>query len=330
MSKIIGRLVDLGVAVEGTRGTGEVITNMIPKSDITFDDKVLKARSAVGYGVINLEGNQALVARKHSEGSIDFDMHDKTFGLFLVSLLGAVSTGAQADQAFPNTLTLENNNQHPSLSLLFEEQTIGNLSFRLCMIETLSITIIPDDVVKVTATFMGRHSAVGGSSNLAYEAESKFLGRHLSFKIETLTSGLDAGTNIPVRSLTLNFEKNLRLVHNSGTVEPEDIVNQGFRVTGEVEMDYQNRTFADLMNDGSLRAVRIQLVNEQVTIGAGSTNPEFRLDLSSVDFSTWEAQRPNDELTAQTFQFMALFDTVNGDVINDCRLVNAHDGTDYV
>ena len=176
MSKIIGRLIDLGVAVEGTRGTGEVVTNMIPKSNITFDDKVLKARSQVGYGTINMEGNQALVALRHAEGIIDFDLHDESFGIFLVALLGAVSTGAVSDSAYPHTFSLGNNNQHPSLSLLYEEATIGNLSFRLCMIESLSITIVPDDVVKVSVTFIGRASATGGSSSVAYIAENKFLG----------------------------------------------------------------------------------------------------------------------------------------------------------
>jgi len=328
MTKIIGRLIDLGVAVESTRGTGEVVTNMIPKSNITFDDKVLKARSTVGYGTINLEGNQALVARRHAEGIVDFDLHDISFGIFLKALLGTVSTGVVADSAYTHTFSLENSNQHDSLSMLYEEKGIGNLSFRLCMIETLTITILPEDVVKITATFMGRHSATGGSSAVTYIAENKFLGRHLTFKVEDATGDLAAGSNIPVRSLTLNFAKNLRLVHNSGTVEPEDILNQGFRVTGEVELDYENRTYADLMNDGTYKAVRVQLINTEALIGA-ATRPQFLLDLSRCDFESWEPARPNDELATQTFMFTGLHDITNNDVINSCLLVNSHDGSNY-
>ncbi len=329
MGKIIGRLVDLGVSVEASRGAGGTPTNWVPKSNITFDDKVLKARSIVGYGTINLEGNQALVARRHAEGIIDFDLHDESFGLFLVALLGTHSSEGPADGAYTHTFSLANDNQHKSLAFGYEEASIGDLSFRLCMIESLQITIVPDDVVKVTATFMGRHSATAGNHSVSYTAENKFLGRHLTFKIEALTGNLAAGTNIPVRSLTINFEKNLKLIHNSGTVEPEDILNQGFRVTGEVELDYENRTYANLMNNGSNKAVRVQLVNGQATVGGGSTNAQFILDLSRVDFEGWEAQRPNDEISGQTFQFIGLHDITNGNVINSCKLINAHDGSNY-
>ena len=329
MGKIIGRLVDLGVSVEGTRGDGGTPTNWIPKSTISFDDKVLKARSTVGYGTINLEGNQALVARRHAEGNIEFDLHDQSFGIFLRALLGGYSNAGPADSAYTHTFSLENSNQHDSLAFGYEEATIGNLSFRLCMIESMTINIVPDDVVKVNVNFMGRHSATAGNHTVSYIAENKFLGRHLSFKLATLTGGLTAADNIPVRRLTLNFEKNLRLVHNSGTVEPEDILNQGFRVTGEIELDYESRDYADLMNEGSYRAVRVQLTNTEATVGAGATNPSFTLDLSRVDFETWEPARPSDELSSQTIQFFGLHDITNGNVINDCSLVNEHDGSNY-
>jgi len=328
MGKIIGRLVDVGVSVEGTRGAGGTPTNWLPKSNITFDDKVLKARSTVGYGTINLEGNQALVARRHAEGILDFDLMDQSFGLFLVALLGTYNGTGPVDSAYTHTFSLDNSNQHKSLALGYEEATIGDLSFRLAMIESMSITIVPEDVVKVSVTFMGRHSATAGNHTVSYSAENKFLGRHLTFKIENATGDLAAGSNIPVRSLTLNFEKNLKLVHNSGTVEPEDILNQGFRVTGEVELDYENRTYANLMNQGTYKAIRIQLVNTGVTVGA-STNPSFLIDLSRVDFESWEPNRANDELASQTFQFFGLHDITNNNVINNCQLVNEHDGTNY-
>lgn len=331
MGKIIGRLVDLGIMVEGTgasRGAGGTITNWIPKSNITFDDKVLKARSTVGYGTINLEGNQALVARRHAEGVIDFDLHDQSFGLFLRALLSGYSSSGPADSAYTHTFSLQNDNQHRSLAFGYEEASIGDLSYRLCMIESLTMTIVPEDVVKITATFMGRHSATAGNHTVTYIAENKFLGRHLTFKVEDATGDLAAGSNIPVRSLTLNFAKNLRLVHNSGTVEPEDILNQGFRVTGEVELDYENRTYAELMNTGDYKAVRVQLINTEVLIGVTS-RPQFIIDLSRCDFESWEPARPNDELSTQTFQFVGLHDITNGNVINNCQLVNEHDGTNY-
>lgn len=329
MPKIIGRLVDIGIGKEASRGGGVAPTFWLPKSAITFEDKVAKARSQVGYGNILGEGNQALVARRHAEGSIEFDLLDQSFGLILLSLLGSVSTAGPSDSAYTHTFSLsDTSNQHQSLAILKSEEGIGDLMFRLAMIESITITIVPDDVVKVSATFLSKASA-GSSGTPSYSAEYKFLGRHLTFKLASDTSGLAAASNIPLRSLTLEFSKNLRLVHNTASVEPEDILNQAFAITGSVELDYEGRDYANLMRDGSYRAVRIDLTNTEETIGAGSTNPKFLLDLSRVDFDAWEENVPNDELVSQLFNFMALHDLTNGNVINDCQLVNGHDGSDY-
>ncbi len=331
MSKIIGRLVDFGIAKESTRGEGVLPTFWIPKATLSFDDRVLKARSVVNYGNINMEGNKALVARRHAQGAVDFDMMDQSFGLILESLVGGpVNTGPVVDSSYTHTYTLQDqSNQHTSLTIGIREQSIGDLNFRLGMIESMSITVTPDDVVKVSCTFQSRVSAISGAHSVSYTAENKFVGRHLTFKIENTTGDLAAGTNIPLRRIVINFEKNLRLIHNSGTVEPEDIVNQGLRITGEVELDYENRTYANLMKNGTYKAVRVQLQNTEATIGAGSTNPQFLMDLSRVDFDSWENVRPNDEIASQTFTFMALHDITNGNTINTLTLVNGHDGSSY-
>jgi len=322
MAKIIGRIIDLGVGKEGTRGAGVLPAFWIPKATINFDDKTQKARSVVNFGNINLEGNQALVAMRHSEGAVDFDMFDDSFGLFLLNIFGAVQSGSVVDSSFTHEFTLQDDSQHQSLAFGVKQGPINDLMYRLVMINSLTMTIVPEDVVKITADFMGRTSAVASITGPSYQASNKFVGRHLTFKVENLTSDLDAGTNITVKSLELTFEKNLRLDHNTGSVEPEDILNQGFRITGTVTLDYEDRTFINLQDDGTYKAVRVQLENLQATIGAGSTNPLFRLDLSRCDFEGWEPAYPNDEISQQTFNFMALHDITNGDVVNLCRLIN--------
>ena len=54
MTKIIGRLVDVGIAAESSRGGGLAPTFGIPKASFSFDDKVVKARSRQTYGNIAL------------------------------------------------------------------------------------------------------------------------------------------------------------------------------------------------------------------------------------------------------------------------------------
>ena len=330
MSKFIGRRVNLGLAREASRGVGVAPTFWIPKSVISFDDKITKARSSLSYGNIGA-GNQALKALEFAEGSVEMDVLDKSFGLILYSIFGTLSTAGPTDSAYTHTFSLANTNQHTSLTFTIDEPNDDNdLTFELAMIESVTITIVPDDVVKATVNFMSKASVPGSVETweVSYSAENKFLGRHLTFKLATDTSGLAAASNISVKSLTLNFNKNLIRDDVCGTVSPKDILNQNFTIDGSVELTYEDRSYRSLMVDGSYRAVRIQLTNTDVTIGA-ATNPSFKIDLSRVDFEAWEAMRPNDEIAMQSINFIANYDLTNENVVNSCTLVNEETGSNY-
>lgn len=321
MTKIIGRLKDVGIAKESSRGGGDSPSFWIPKTDFTVENKALKTRTRESYATIGMDGNEAIVTREWAEGELVTDMRDKNFGLLLFALLGSKSVSGPSDSAYTHTFTLSETNQHQSLAISVKESTLSTLMFRLAMIDTLTLEMTPEEAVKVTVGFMAKKGATSVQT-ATYSAENKFIGRDLSFKIAALASGLTAASAIPLKKLTLKIEKNLTLDHSLGTVQPIDILNQGFRITGDVELDYQDRTYADLMSDGTYKAVRINLTNYRTLIGA-SSRPAFTLDLSRVDFSQWESQFANDDIARQTFQFAALYDITNSNIINSCTLVNA-------
>lgn len=321
--KAIGRLFNIGISKETTRGTQIASpTFYVPKRSFSHFDRVIKARSELSYNNIISEGNINPIALRWAEGSFDTDVLSKSFGLFLLALLGTVSTTGPSDSAYTHTFTLQNDNQHDSLSLWVDDPLTGDIVFTLAMINTLTMEFVPDDVVKVSIDFMSKASK--GVSNLSpsYSAESKFLGRHLTFKIENATGDLNAGSNVPIKSLTLRFNKNVIKDDVLGTIDPEDILNQQLGIEGEVVLNLENRVYKDLMLSGSYKAVRIQLINTDDSIEAGSINPQFIIDFSRVDFETWEPERPNDEISTQRILFKVLYDITNSDVINNCQLIN--------
>jgi hypothetical protein len=324
MAKIIGRLVDVGLAAESSRGGGLAPTFWIPKASYNFDDKTEKARSRQSYGKIPMDGNQAIPAKSWSEGTLEMDMMDKPMGLILYALLGAKSVAGPTDSSYTHTFTIANTNQHQSLAVTAVQSTLASLMYKLTMIESMTMEIVPEEIVKITLELKCKRAVTTVATATYATAYNKFVGRDLSFKLATLTSGLTAASNIPLKKLTLKIEKNLYPDFALGTVQPIDILNQGFRITGEVELDYQDRTYANYMSDGSYRAMRIKLTNARTdaVIGA-ATSPAFTLDLSRVEFDSWEPDYPNDEIVKQKFNFTALYDTVNGDLINSCTLVNA-------
>jgi hypothetical protein len=321
MAKFIGRLVDVGIARETSRGTFVTPAYRVPKTAITIEDKVAKVNTRASFNNIGYEGDQALVAQKWAEGDLECPLFDRSFGVILCALLGVPTTSAPASGVYTHTFALQNDNQHPSLSIVVAESTISAVAFRLAMIETLELTFQPDQQVMVKVTFMSKRSADWTITWPSIISENKFIGRDLNFKMATLTSGLAAASNIPLRSLTLKFAKRLRMDSVLGTVDPQDFINQAFSIEGDIELNLEDKTYKALMMDGSYRAVRINLVGQTI-IGSGSGTPEFLLDLSRVHFEAWESSRPNDEIASQKLTFKALYDVTNANIINSCTLKN--------
>jgi hypothetical protein len=321
MTKFIGRLVEVGIAREGTRGTFATPTYRLPKSKFSVEDKVVKVNERGSYANIGYEGNQSLVAQKWAEGDIEFPIFDRSFGVILAALLGVPTTSAPASGVYTHTFALQNDNQHPSVSIAVEEGGIAEMAFRLAMIETLEITYKPDELVTCKVTFMGKRSADWNVTMPAAIAENKFVGRHLQFKIAADTASLTAATKIPLKSLTLRFEKRLRMDSVLGTVDPVDFLNQAFSVEGDVELNLEDKTYRGYMLAGTYKAVRVDLVGDTI-IGSGTGVPGLTFDFSRVHFDKWESDEPNDEIAAQSFTFKALYDITNANIINSCTLKN--------
>ena len=319
----IGRLVELGIARETTRGVGVSPTFWVPKTTFDFFDRAVKVRSAAGFGTIAGMGNQSLVALKSGEGILESDVYVESFGLFLFAVFGAISTATDTPESGANThtYTVLNSNQHTTLTLTVLQATLTQKTFELALIDSFTLTIVPEDVVKLTVAFKSKSSQDTAVHVPSYTAQDKFLGRHVSIKFASVVGSLSAASATSIKKLVVVFTKNALLDHVIGTVEPEDVLNQLFTIRGEVELNYENDTFHDLQQDGTYRAVRIDMTNTDVFI-TGTTRPQFTLDLSRVDFEAWEPTRPNDAVSTQTLQFEALYDIVLGNVVNSCTLVN--------
>lgn len=320
MTKFIGRLVNVGIAKESSRGTAVAASFWVPKSAVAFFDRATKAPADLSYGVIGA-GHEASVLLHHAEGTVEGDVLDKIFGLILLAAFGSVSTAGPSDSAYTHTFSLSATNTHQSLTLTLNDPDRTD-QYPLAMLDSLEMNIVPDDVVTFAANFLTRPGRQIAAPAVSYTAQNKFLGRHAIIKVAALASGLAAASAITVKSLKFRINKNTFLNNVVGTIHPDDIVNQKFEINGEMVLDLTDQTYRQYMLDGSYKALRIQLVNSDVLIGA-SSRPTFTLDLSRVHFDQWEPTRENDALVTQKILFEALYDVTNSNIINDCSLINA-------
>lgn len=317
----IGRLVKLGTAKEATRGVGVAPSIWTPHAELTIYDKANKVTSQDAYGGIWGMGTEEVVTGKYAEGAVSFDAGNETLGLYLLGLLGTVSSAAYLG-VYKHTFSLQNDNAHDSLTLTVVDE-VEQAQFERTMIESLELKAEVGNLVRATIGVMSNPSTDTSGHTPSFATPVNYLFGHQDVRvyIAATTADLASATRLPLKALTLTISKNLMMNNVLGTVQPKDILNQNFTIEGEIELDYEATTYKDYMLDESYKALRISLINSNITIGTG--NPTFLIDLSRVAFSEWETERPLDELVGQKIKFKALYSVANSNVINDCYLVNA-------
>lgn len=315
----IGRKVDVGIGKETVRGTGVPATFTLPKTKIDFEAKANKAVSGEGLGNISAMGNQAVVTGLFSEGSIEGELNANSFGLILLATLGSSSPAAYGT-GYKHTFTVLNSNQHTSLSLHFQDE-IGDIQFKMCMVDSLEISINNEDIVQFTLGLKGR-KVHDGTYTPSYAADYKFMGRDVIFKVAAATANLAAATAISVKDLKITINKNTEFNWVLGTLEPEDINNRNLKIEGSITLNYEDRTWRNYMLNGDTKALGIKLTNPRDAVGGGTNYAEFYIEFPKVHFSEWESQRDNDDIVTQKINFTALYDIATSKLISDCYITN--------
>lgn len=321
MSKFIGRRGTLLVAKESSRGTATTSNGLwIPRSTISFDDKVETAREEEALGKI-ADSDNLFVTQKMASGEIESNLDDKLLGIFLTALFGASPTttgGGTKTHAY----TLDNSNQHQSLSVLYQDPDTARM-YPLSVIDSFKITVEQNAIVNFTIGFMSRGGRTWTSQSADFSAlGNKFLHQHLVFKTADNVAGLAAANPISLKKLEIEIKANAMVDSVLGTVEPEDILNQQFSVEGTIELTKESEDYRDLFLSGNKKAVSVAFVR--------AADSEFNMTLPRVDFTEWEQDRSLNEIVSQSINIKGNYDAANGlDIISACNLINTYAGTAY-
>jgi len=319
----IGRRMAIGIGSETVRGEGVAPSYWINALSFSFRDMPERALSEAGFGGI-WGGDQSPKTLEHSEGEMEFEVDDQSIGAILKSVMGEVSSAVEDTSAYKHTYSLQNDNQHDSVTITTIDP-IGQLQFELGMVDTFELRVEPNAIVSARVNFLAKGSNDTSGNTASYSSVKKWLGRHLTFKVATDAAGLTAATGVNLKSLTLTIEKNAEVNATLSTVQPEDIVNKRFNITGEFTLNYEDRTWLDYVKNATNKAIRIDLVHDDL---AGSTPVtgayyQIRLDLSKCSIEGFDPDFGMDDVVTQTFTFNALYDAGGNDnVVNDMYLIN--------
>lgn len=308
---------------EASRGVTPVLTNAfwIPRSTITFDDKISSAREQEGLGKI-ADSDSNFVTQVQGEGEIEIMLDDKSLGIILTSLFGA-SPVMSGGNPYTATYTLSQSNQHQSLGILYQDPDISKM-FTLGVVDSVTMTIDQNSIVMWKIGFKSRVGRDFTAQTPNFTAlGTKFLHQHLIFKTATNVASLGAATAISLKKLELKISANTKFDTVLGTVEPEDILGQQFSVDGTLELNKEDETYRRYMLDGTYKAMEIALQRSSV-------NSKLDLVFPRVDFTQWEQDRKLDSIVSQKVIIKGNYDAANAlDIISTCTLLNTYIGTGY-
>lgn len=319
MSKFIGRLADVGVAIETTRGTAESAADFwLPKMSLTLDDEIEQVIDESSLGVI-ADSSDAVVVGKFATGEVEGKIGDKSIGTLLLATMGTVSTTTTQSTAYIHTFSVDESAQHDSLTLFLDDPN-QDYKYALAMIDSMEFDFALGQYAKFMASFRAK---VGSTASLtpSYSVENNFLPQHGTLQYADDLAGLSSPTSVNIRSCRLTINKNVEDDRKLGSLDPVDILNKQMSVEGSMELVFDAETFKTEMLADTEKAVRIQFTNSDVTIGS-SLNPRLQINLARVKFGSFTRNYGNNDIVTATVDFKAFYSTADSEQI-EVELRNA-------
>lgn len=321
MTRIAGRLVNVGIGKETVRGTAVAPGYWLPNTELDFDDKITKVQNKSSLGVID-SVNNAHITQQWAEGSLKGIVYRNSFGLILANLAGQTSTDAVVETtAKKHTFTVLSTNTGLSCTIAEKDANLG-LRFALAILDELQLDYVTNNYVMYSAKFISQASSAV-SDTPSYVTESEFIPKHSVFKTAATgvsnLSGAVALTNI--KSLSLSIKKTAKVTDALGNVGAENIINTDLIVTGKIEKYYDDSTFKGYWQNNTSRSMRFDLIDTDTIVGA-TTNPSLRFDFDEVKFTNWSKKMTDADAVVETLEFVALRNATSGKTISTIELTN--------
>jgi len=314
MTKIIGRLINLGLARQTDRlVTESAATFWVPKTTYDFNPRTDYAVNQSSLGVIDGR-TDAKPVEKLGEGSFGGIMYANSGALLWYAALGTLSSGSIIDSAYIHTISRLNSNQHPLLTI-FEKSTNQDVKYGSAAINQFTMNCALKDYVRYTAGFLSKTEETA-SSTATYSADKAFLAQHITVKLATTTGGLAAASAISVRGLNLTVNKNVEDWQELGSLTPADLVNKEFTVSGDMTLSFDSEVYKDYVIDGTKMAALITIENTDDLIGVTST-AKLDITLAPMTFRDWNRGTGQGDVVTQTVGFDGNFG------ISDSKTISA-------
>lgn len=308
--EILGKEIELGVAVEATRGTAEATAaKWVRNVDANVVEKATHANDDTSRGVFE-DGEGRRVVQKHIEGDISSIIHADALGYLLGNVYGKVTSTLVAGSVYSHLFELKQSATHQSLSLFAKDGGVQQQVFNNCMINTLEMNVALDDYVRTSVSFTGS-SAATNSDTPSYDTEYDFIARDVVVKVADTEAGLSGASALDAKEVSVTFDQGIIRDHVTGSYTPNDNYNSKLGIEGSMTLNFTDSTFKDLYLGDDDKYMSITITGE-ADLGGGN-NPSVEVVLNKVQVTDWNRSGGKDELVTQDVSFKAFYNETDGE-----------------
>src|SRR6056297_1821964 len=205
MSEIIGRDLEVGLAVEDTRGTAQSSAEKwLKRASVNIRERAEHVTDDNTVGSLeDSEGRK--VVQKWLEGELEASVQADMVGYLLYNLYGSVTSSELSSGVYEHTFTLEDSIQHSSLSIFVKDGSIEQQVFDTGMVASLEINASTEELVRMTANFQAKEGT-SNSDTPSYDTEYDFVGKDITVKVADTESGLSGADELNLKDITVSWD----------------------------------------------------------------------------------------------------------------------------
>lgn len=225
----------------------------------------------------------------------------------------AITGGTSSASAVPtydsgvraHIFTRLNSNNHPSFTI-YKVDDVDTMRAAYCMIDSLDLEVAVPDFSRFMLKAKGKQMG-STSATPAYVSANPWLAKHADLYFADTIIGLDAASAVAISRVKVTVNKNLTDYQALGDDDVASFHNRQFGIVGDFDAIFGSADIRDYMINSTKKAMRLVLLNDEVTIG-NSSNPRLDIELARVSFQDWKDSEDNNALVTQTMGFTAEFD----------------------
>lgn len=308
--EIIGKQIEMGVAIEGARGVAEsVATKWIKNVNCDIVAKADKVIDDNSQGVLEDSPNSRVVG-KYFAGEFAGIAHADVIGYKMLQIYGTVNTSTVSGAVKDHAFSMLQNIEHPTLSFFVKDGGVNQEVFSNGVIGTYELTAKTDDFVR-DSTSVEAITATSNADTPSYDTEYDWISRDITVKVASSEAGLSGATALKLKELTLTWDTGAIRDQVFGSYNSNDIYNAKMSIEGSFVKNYEDDTFKDLFTSDT--AVYMQVVIAGDAVLAGSNRPTFTMVLNKVQVQDWSRSGGNDELVTEDVSFKAFYNNTDSE-----------------